>query len=137
MKYKMIAFFLVLTLMSWAQTATQNNPTPAPEQKGDQAKASCPCCDATAQTKDQHAGCMRNASSKDGGGKMACCSDKGTTCCGKDGKSCKRSDKATTACCSECNERDKACCAMGEHTKTTAMNCCGTQWPCTPAITAS
>ena len=83
MKYKMIAFFLVLTLMSWAQTATQNNPTPAPEQKGDQAKASCPCCDATAQTKDQHAGCMRNASSKDGGGKMACCSDKGTTCCGR------------------------------------------------------
>ena len=129
MKYKTIAFFLVLTLLSWAQTATQN-PAPAPDQqKSDQANAGCPCCDATAQSKDHHGCCMHDASAKKTDGNMDCCSGKNATCCGKDAKSCKKGDKASASCCGSDKDHNKACCHAGDETKTTAMNCCSAECP--------
>ena len=129
MKYKVIAFFLILTLMSWAQTATQNNATSAAEQKVDQTKPACPCCDTTKQTKDHHASCMCKSSAKNADGKMACCSGKDASCCGKDDQSCRKGDKTSASCCADCKDHDKACCAAGDGTKTAAMNCCGAECP--------
>ena len=77
MKYRMLALILALTLVSWAQTATQTTPsTPqTPETK-------CACCDkmAASDSKDAGAACM----GKHDGKEMASC------CAGKDDKSLRR-----------------------------------------------
>ena len=120
MKPKLIALFLALTMVSWAQTSTPN-PVPTPEQKSTpaDAKATCPCCDKMAEHADMHEGmaCMRHAAKKgDKASKkdaMACCGkDMKESCCsGKDGKSCSKDGKM--ACCDGKSGEGKemACCA--------------------------
>jgi hypothetical protein len=134
MKYKMMAVVLALTVMSWAQTATQTTP-PAPQQSTEPAeKAKCPCCDkmAAVGTKDTHACCAHH-------GKHA--SDEkgmGSCCAGKDAKSCMRSEKdaAAGSCCKDgCSkescEKDKtasACCG-GSCGKDGEKGCCSSKNP--------
>jgi hypothetical protein len=89
MKYRMLALILALTVVSWAQTATQTTPsTPqTPETK-------CACCDkmASSDAKDAHAACM----GKHDGKEMAsyCAGKDAKSCCGgKDAKSCMKDGK--------------------------------------------
>jgi hypothetical protein len=105
MKLKLIALFLALTVMSWAQSTTPNQ-TPAPEQKAapTDAKATCPCYDkpAAADHKDVHACMHHETTSQDAKEAMSCCADKDSinadSCCSaKDGKSCSKEDKASAA----------------------------------------
>ena len=69
MKYKLIAFVLALTVMSWAQSTTPTQ-TPAPGEKSApaDAKATCPCCDkmASADHEDAHACMHPKATAEDG-----------------------------------------------------------------------
>ena len=44
MKHKMLALILALTVVSWAQEATQTTPA-APQQSTTPEKAKCSCCD--------------------------------------------------------------------------------------------
>ena len=77
MKCKMLALILMLTVVSWTQTATQSTP-PSDQPSGTSDKAKCACCDkmAKSDSKDAHAACMR----KHDGKEMASC------CTGKDDK---------------------------------------------------
>ena len=138
MKFKLIAFFLILSIASWAQTATPAPSTPekaTPETK-------CSCCDKTAtgtsSASHKHTdACMHTKSStKDGKEVASCCSGKEeASCCkGNDGKSCAKT-AASAGCCDEkcstaagtkgCSDH-KDCCA-GKATKQTAHTCCGSQ----------
>src|SRR5436853_7894814 len=76
MRYRMLALILALTVVSWAQTATQTTP-PTPQTSEN---SKCACCDkmAASDSKDAHAACM----GKHEGKEMASC------CAGKDDKSC-------------------------------------------------
>jgi hypothetical protein len=131
MKLKLIAFFLTLTMMSWAQSATSTQ-TPAPEQKsatGD-TKASCPCCDkmASSDTKDGHACMHPNKAGKDDKVTMSCGSgkDAASCCAGKDGKSCAQNDKAPASCCEHGKSgegHEMACCSDKDGKK--MHDCCG------------
>jgi hypothetical protein len=154
MKYKMMALILALTVMTWAQTATQTTP-PAPQPGTEQVdKDKCPCCDkmGATNTKDAHASHMHHdMSAKDGKGMASCCGDKDAmscmkgdkdkptdSCCGgKDAKSCMQGDKDKTAasCCGDKCGKDKtasACCGgkdcekgcCSAKTEKTAKNCC-------------
>lgn len=114
MKHKMLALILALTVVSWAQTATQtapsgSQPSTAPE------KAKCACCDkmASSDSKDAHAACMQ----KHGGEDMAsCCSGKdGKSCCAGNGaKSCMKDGKTAGSggkdCCARENDKTASCC---------------------------
>jgi hypothetical protein len=94
MKYRMLALILALTLVSWAQTATQTTPsTPqTPETK-------CACCDkmAASDSKDAGAACMGK---HDGKEMASCCARKDDkSCCGgKDAKSCMKDGKMADCC---------------------------------------
>jgi hypothetical protein len=121
MKYKMLALILALTVVSWAQTATQSTPS-TPEQNTTSEKAKCACCDkmAKSDSKDGHAACMRN---HDGKEMASCCSGKDAkSCCGKDAKSCMKGDKMVDC----CKGKDGMKC---DHTagKGCGKGCCGTQ----------
>ena len=147
MRYKMLALILALTVLSWAQTATQT-PASTPQQSTAPAdKAKCGCCDkmTAADSKDAPACCAHHdMQAKDGketaSGKsaMSCCS-------GKDAKSCMRSgkEKTATSCCKDgcskdscgkdktaaaccgttCSKDGKGCCSS-KKTEKTAKNCC-------------
>jgi len=136
MKYKMLALILALTVMSWAQTATQSAPTTTPDKTAPAAMGKC--CEKMAKG---GASCMRHskqtASSKEMG---SCCAGKeAKSCCSsKDAKSCMKDDKATASCCKDgcakdkttascCGDKcgkdgEKGCCSKKDKT---ARNCCG------------
>jgi len=100
MKYKAMVWFLALTVMSWAQSATTIQ-TPAPDQKAAtaDAKAGCSCGEksSSAEHKKGH-GCMRhNASAKN---KMQCGSgkDSASGCKGKmENHACRMTKQPTAA----------------------------------------
>jgi hypothetical protein len=132
MKLKLIASFLALTMMSWAQSTTSTQ-TPAPEQKSTpaDAKASCPCCEkmASADSKEGHACMHHSANGKDEKATMSCCSgkDAAACCAGKDGKSCAKNDKSSASCCQDSKDgqgHEMSCCSNkdGKHM---THDCCG------------
>ena len=94
MKYRMLALILAVTVVSWAQTATQTTPsTPqTPETK-------CACCDqmASSDAKDAHAACTGE---HDGKEMASCCAgkDEKSCCGGKDAKSCMKDGKMADCC---------------------------------------
>src|SRR5579864_7282 len=113
MKYRMLALILAVTVVSWAQTATQTTPsTPqTPETK-------CACCDkmASSDSKDAHAACM----GKHAGKEMASC------CGGKDAKSCMKDGKMADCCAGKdgmkCDRKagkdcGKGCCGSSKNDK--------------------
>ena len=133
MKYKLIAAVLALTVVSWAQTATQAapstpQPSTAPAEK-------CPCCEKMASSDAQDApSCCAHHDMKGGETK-----DMATCCAGKDAKSSMKSEKDTAAksccgdkcnqekmasCCGDkCSKDGKGCCAEKKSDKS-AKNCC-------------
>jgi hypothetical protein len=132
MKFKMIALVLALTLMSWAQTATQTAPS-APQQSTVPAeKAKCPCCDkmANADTKDAPACCTHHdmrghtMDAKDSKEMASCCAGKGAKSgdC-KEGMACMKNDKdkAAASCCKDACDKDGVSCGKDK----TAASCCG------------
>ncbi len=125
MKHKIFALILALTVVSWAQTATQTTPsTPAPS-TSDSTK--CACCDKMAtDAKGGHASCMRH---KHGDAKdmASCCAGKdGASCCGKDGKSCMKDDKTMASCCKDgCGKDKMASCCDRKGAKQCGKGCCG------------
>lgn len=126
MKFKMLAIILALTAVSWAQTATQNNPSPTPNQSAAptspvEAKAACPCCQKM-DSKDAAACCSHhNATGKDKTEAMSCCG-------GKDAKCNRKSNRSADASCGKgkcCGSDGKDCCTASEkNTDQTAMACC-------------
>jgi hypothetical protein len=136
MKFKMIAFMLALTMMSWAQTATQSKPNPATSQTAmstEQAdsKPECPCCQKTGEDKQAMACCgHHDMASKDGEKAMSCCGKDAKACMeGKEGKSCMKDDKSQAASCSGggcCGANHEKCCSKSEKEgEKTAASCCG------------
>jgi hypothetical protein len=126
MKYRMITLILALSVVAWAQTASQNA---TPQQSSAATpKAECACCD-KAEAKDAKSCCAHHdMSAKDGKEAMTCCGKDAKSCCsGKDGMSCKRADKDTTAAsCSDCmKNHEKDCCATVKNGDSKAgMSCC-------------
>jgi len=134
MKHKILALILALTVVSWAQDATQTAPA-ASQQNTAQEKAKCACCDKTASAgaKGEHACCAHHDHSADSKEAMSCCKgkDEKSCCGGKDAKSCMRADKGAS-CCKDCDKDksasacsggkcEKGCCKKMEKT---AMKCC-------------
>ncbi len=134
MKHKMLALILALTVVSWAQEATQTTPA-APQQSTTPEKAKCSCCDkmASADAKSEHSCCAHHDHSADSKEGASCCAGKdGKSCCGgKDAKSCMRADKGAS-CCKDCAKDktasscsggrcEKDCCKNMQHA---GMNCC-------------
>src|SRR5512141_565907 len=118
MKFKMVALFLALSLVTWAQTATPNPPSGQ-----DAPKAGCAnCCKHMAgdQDKDTH-GCCHDMHAKN----ATCCSGKdGKGCMGKDGNSCMKADSATASGEKCCDMKDgKSCCSNAAAGDKTAMAC--------------
>ena len=120
MKHKLIALILALTVVSWAQTATQTTPSTPQQSTAPAEKTKCPCGDkmAAADTKDAHASCARHMKHSVDGKEMAgCCSGKDkdakSCCAGDDAKSCMKGAKDKSACCGDSCGKDKApeaCC---------------------------
>ncbi|MGO8793749.1 MAG: hypothetical protein ACLQLC_02915 [Candidatus Sulfotelmatobacter sp.] len=151
MKYKLIAFALILTVTSWGQTANQTS-TVLQAGKASPEKPACACCDknkaeaaeGTTEAKVVHSccahhdmtgqdgkepmSCARMAKDKDAGMDMK---DKVSCCNGKDGSSCNAGKGKTDAgCCGsqKCEKNgEKGCC--DKKTETTAMNCCHSKNP--------
>jgi hypothetical protein len=117
-----------MTIVSWAQTATQSAPS-TPEQSTVPAdKAKCSCCDKTrpADAKDAPAYCAHHDMHKKDSKEMASCcaaknamsSSKGAMCCMRKGK-----HQAVASCCKEDCSKDgcnKDSCAKDK----TASACC-------------
>jgi hypothetical protein len=135
MKYKMLALILALTVVSWAQTATQTSPSSPQQSTVPADKAKCACCDkmAAGDTKEAHSCCAHHdIQAKDGKETASCCG-------GTDAKSCMRNDqdktascskdscgkdKTATACCNgTCDKNGGKSCCSGKK-ETTARNCC-------------
>jgi hypothetical protein len=135
MKFKMIAFILSLSILSWAQTATQSKPNQAtpPTSSAAQAdnKAECPCCQKTAESKEAMACCAHHEmAANDGEKPMPCCAGKDAKSCmeDKEGKSCMQGDKSQTASCGGsgcCGADHEKCCSKSEKDgEKAAMGCC-------------
>jgi len=129
MKPKMLALILALTVVSWAQTSTQNTPTGPQQSTAPAGKAKCACCDKMASTDmNDMKGCCahHDMQSKDSKETASCCSGKDAkSCCGGDGKSCARSDKdAKAASCKDCCSKDKMATGCGDCGKTGDKCCC-------------
>ena len=129
MKYKMLAAILALTVMSWAQTTTQTTPS-APQQSTASAdKDKCPCCDEKAMAKEEKSCCHHEMVGMDKKAMSCCMGEKASSCCGKEGSSCMKEDKAKTAaatCGDQCGkDHEKGCCASHKKDEKAAMNCCG------------
>jgi hypothetical protein len=140
MKYKMLAMIMVLTVTSWAQTATQGT-APTPQQNpAPAAKAKCPCCDkmAAGEMKCAHHDMQAKNGKEieampDGKKGMSCMrtkQDSTASCCGKDcendkcGKASDSKDKTAHSCCgSRCSKDGKSCCASKAGEKTAANRC--------------
>ncbi len=138
MKFRMLALILALTVMSWAQTATQSAPATTPDKNAPAEMGKC-CHKMSADGKD-NASCMRDgkqtASSKEAG---SCCAGKDGKSCsnGKDEKSCMNGDKSAASCCKDgcgkdktaasccgdkCSKDGEGCCSKKDKT---VQNCCG------------
>lgn len=99
MKHKLFALILALTVVSWAQTATQTTPA-APAENTSTEKAKCACC-----------------AGKDG-----------ASCCGKDAKSCMKDGKTTTSCCKDgCGKDKMASCCDRKAGNACGEGCCGSK----------
>jgi hypothetical protein len=141
MKYKMLVLMLALTVVSWAQTATQTAPATT-EQSAAPADTGKSCCDqmSAADKKDMDASCSRHKHHGAGKEMSSCCGDtKAMSCSGKDAKSCMKDakdksascckgscekDKAATACCGDkCAKDGKGCCQSKDMEKAT-NHCC-------------
>jgi len=110
MKHKMLALILALTVVSWAQEATQTAPA-TPQQSTEKAK--CACCDKAASADAKGDCCAHHDHSAAGKEAMSCSRKDGKSCCGgKDAKACMKADKGAS-CCKDCG-KDK-----------TASSCCG------------
>ena len=126
MKHKLFAMVLALTVMSWAQTATQ--PAPSTPTQSAPEKANCACCDKMAAgAKGGHAACMRQ-----GKGDMkdmaSCCAGKeGASCCGGEhAMSCMKGDKTAASCCKDgCDKGKMASCCDRKAAKGCGKGCCG------------
>jgi len=116
MKCKMMAVILALTVMTWAQTATQTAPSTPQQSTAPAEKAKCACCDkmAAAGTKDAQACCAHH-------GKHASDKEMASCCGGKDAKSCMKNDKDAVAgsCCKDACSKES--CGKDK----TASACCG------------
>lgn len=124
MKSRMLALILALTVVSWAQTATQSTPSAA--QQGTTGNAKHACCDKMSDAKGGHAACARN---HDGKEMASCCAGKDEkSCCGKDAKSCMRDSKTSASsgkdCCGKEKDKTASCCA-GNEGKECHKGCCG------------
>ena len=123
MKCKMLALILMLTVVSWTQTATQSTP-PSDQPSGTSDKAKCACCDkmAKSDSKDAHAACMRK---HDGKEMASCCTGKDDkeSCCSKEGASCMKDGKMAESCkgmkCDHKASQDcrKGCCGSNKSEK--------------------
>jgi len=121
----MLTLILALTVISWAQTATQSTPS-TPQQGTATENAKGACCDKMSDAKGGHAACMHNHDGKD---MASCCAAKDAkSCCGgKDAKSCMKDDKAAASCCKDCaaKEKDKtASCCERNGGKECGKGCC-------------
>jgi hypothetical protein len=123
MKFKALAMILALTVVSYAQTATQAAP-PATKDQSTQSdtKTDASSCQKMMEGKDGSC-CKHDMAAKDAKEAMGCCG-------GKDAKSCKKmkGDKMAAACgdgtC--CGKDMKDCCKPGSaDEKKMAMACCG------------
>ena len=125
MKHRIFALILALSVMSWAQTATQTQNT-APADK-----AKCSCCEKmAANVKDAHSCCGHRDVKASDSKEMACCSGKDAKCCGdKDAASCDKNcgtDKAAANCCGgNCGKDCKEGACSKKKDDKTASNCCG------------
>lgn len=129
MKYRILALILALTVVSWAQTATQSAPS-TPEKNTASEKGKCACCDKMAKSgsMDEHAACMRKH--HDGKDMASCCAGKDDkSCCGgKDAKSCMKDGKMDASCCKDGCGKDKektASCCDHKAGKGCGKGCCG------------
>ena len=122
MKHKMIALILALTVVSWAQNATQTTPSTPQQSSAPAEKGKCSCCDKmAADGKVAHASCDHHMKHTGDDQEMAgCCSGKNKdakSCCGgSDAKSCMKGDMDKSACCGDSCGKDK-----------TAATCCGSK----------
>lgn len=136
MKHKMLALILALTVVSWAQTATQTSPADPQPGTAPAEKTKCACCEKMASTDSKDAGMSCSRHAKHGKEMASCCTGKNAkSCCGdKDGKSCMKDDKTAASCCKNNCGKDKtasACCG-GKSCKDgccskkteSAMSCC-------------
>jgi hypothetical protein len=119
MKHKLLAVILALTVVAWAQTATQS--APDSQNATSTEKPKCGCCDkvASADMKDGKMSCPRH--SKGGKETTSCCGEKGC-CAGKDAKSCMKDAKAGS-CCKDCGKDKMASACCGKDCK---------ECPCSP-----
>jgi hypothetical protein len=130
MKLKLTAFIFILALAvaSWAQTATQNTPPPAPQENAaPQAKGDC--CHKIDSAKEGQSCCRHEMAGKDEKAMSCCAGEKAAVCCGgKDATSCMKGDKdkAAASCVDSCGKNhEKGCCASHKKGDKTATNCCG------------
>lgn len=134
MRSKILALILALTVVSWAQTATQTTPSDSSNSSVPTDNAKTSCCDKMGAN---GASCPRHGK-KDAKAVASCCGDKEMkSCCGgKDAKSCMKADKGAASCCKNdcgkdktakacCGEKEcgKDCCSSMKSEKT-ARNCC-------------
>jgi len=134
MKSRMLALILALTVVSWAQTATQTTPSASTQNSAPALRAKASCCDKMGAN---GASCPRHGK-KDAKGMASCCGSKEmeSCCSGKDAKSCMKDDKSTAGCCKDGCGKDKAakaCCGDKEcgkgccsslKSEKTAKTCC-------------
>ncbi|HTT19449.1 MAG TPA: hypothetical protein VMG82_10910 [Candidatus Sulfotelmatobacter sp.] len=125
MKSKMLALILALTVISWAQTATQTTPSTAQQSTAPE-KAKCACCDKMSDAKGGQGACMHNHGGKD---MASCCNgkDEKSCCGGKDAKSCMKDDKTAASCCKDCRgkEKDKTASCCDRKAGKECKGCCG------------
>jgi len=134
MKSKILALILALTVVSWAQTATQATPSDSTQNSAPADKAKASCCNKMGAN---GASCPRHGK-KEAKDMASCCGSKEmNSCCGgKDAKSCMKDDKSAASCCKDgcgkdktakacCSgkECEKGCCSSSKSEKT-ARNCC-------------
>jgi hypothetical protein len=117
MKHKMLALVLALTVVSWAQNATQT--TPADPQQNSSSDKKCACCDkmASADSKDGQVACQRHGHHSGDAKDMSCCG-------GKDAKSCMKADKTGSSCKEECAKAQAASASCGKECGKQCEKCC-------------
>jgi hypothetical protein len=110
MKHKMLALILALTVVSWAQTATQTSPADPQPGTAPAEKTKCACCEKMASTDSKDAGMSCSRHAKHGKEMASCCTGKNAkSCCSdKDGKSCMKDDKTAASCCKNNCGKDKS-----------------------------
>lgn len=151
MRSRIITVVLALSVFSWAQTATQTNPSAPQQSTTSTEKEECSCCEkmSSGDMKDMHGCCSHHDDAMAGEHKdmashhMASHHNEMASCCsGKEGASCMKDkdaaaksccgdkcskDKTTASCCGEkcgagkCGNDGAGCCSPG---KKSAKKCC-------------